>query len=103
MFKCQTEMLMTIFQANAYPTKEELRRHAESLGISEQRLKDRFFYMRHRKKGELPISGGELINKTHTHTLTHTHTNTHTYTHTHTHTHTHTLTRTQTHMFMFIG
>ena len=85
MTKCQTEMLMTILQANAYPTKEELHRHAESLSISEHRLKYKLLYMRHKKKAELTISGRELINKTHTHT------------HTQTHTHTHTLTLTLTH------
>ena len=64
-------MLMTIFQANEYPKKEELRRRAKSLCISESRLKDKLKYLRRRKKAEEALPGSEFINIIRTHTRTH--------------------------------
>ena len=81
MTKCQAHMLNTLFQANEYPEKEEIRRHAKSLCISERRLKSRLNYMRRKRKAEAALPGSEFINITHTNT--HTQTNTHTHTHTH--------------------
>ena len=76
MTNCQRQMLMTIFQANDYPKKEELHCHAKSLCISVSRLKSKLRHLRRRKKAEAVLPGSEFIKitLTHTHTYTHTHT-----------------------------
>ena len=61
-------MLMTIFQANAHPTKEELRQYAKSLCMSERRIENLLFYMRRKKKAEAAFPESEFIHVTHTHT-----------------------------------
>ena len=76
MTECQTQMLKEIFKANAHPNKEELRRHAKSLCISERRLENWLIYMCRKKKAESAFPGSEFINITHTHTHTQAHTHT---------------------------
>ena len=52
MTQCQNEMLMTVFQDNAYPKSEEKRQLAKSFGLSETQVRRWFINMRRRKKIE---------------------------------------------------
>ena len=48
--KCQNQALMTIFQDNLYPEKEEICRCAISLGVSKRGIQDWLSNMRRRKR-----------------------------------------------------
>ena len=59
MTECQNETLMTMFQDNAYPKREERRRLAKSFGLSETQVRRWFVNMRRKKILEGVLLGRE--------------------------------------------
>ena len=68
MTKNQKQTLMTLFQANAYPSEKEICEFARLLSTSKGRIKDWFSRMRLMKPAErmLHVPQGEYCSATHT-------------------------------------